>query len=123
MSGDPWGMVQHLVNSYAMRLDAASIEAIAQRVADLLREEPVAEFVSAAEIATRFGVSRDYIYTHAAELGAIRLSDSPKARLRFDPVKVSEILTGSKPSPPTRRGRQQRQYSKRSSVELLPVKG
>ena len=35
-----------------------------------------------------FGVGADYVYDHDAELGAQRLGDGPKPRLRFDSERV-----------------------------------
>lgn len=74
-------------------LHTATVEAIAQRVADLLRDDRLGgDHVDAAEVARRFSVSREFVYAHAADLGAIRLGDGPKARLRFDPAKVADEL-------------------------------
>lgn len=39
--------------------------------------------VDAATLAGQLGVSRDWVYENAGRLGALRLSDGPKARLRF----------------------------------------
>lgn len=71
--------------SALIRLDPASIEAVAQRTAELLRGAAAPELVTAAKIATRLGVDRSFIYEHADELGAVKLGDGPRARLRFDP--------------------------------------
>lgn len=40
--------------------------------------------VDAAELAEHLGVERSFVYEHADALGAVRLGDGPKARLRFD---------------------------------------
>jgi hypothetical protein len=40
--------------------------------------------VDAGALAAVLGVSRSFVYQHAAELGAERLGDGPKPRLRFD---------------------------------------
>jgi len=70
-------------------LDDRVIEAIARRVADLLRQSPASvseeRLVSAAEIARRFDVSRAWVYENADRLGAIRLGRGARPRLRFDP--------------------------------------
>jgi len=39
--------------------------------------------VDAASVAEHLGVSRDYVYEHADDLGARRLGSGPRARLRF----------------------------------------
>jgi hypothetical protein len=69
-----------------MTLDREDVEAIARRVAELLRVEPTAEaqYVDAATIARRFGVTRAWVYQHKADLGAMPLGSGPKPRLRFD---------------------------------------
>ncbi|HEX5374631.1 MAG TPA: hypothetical protein VFW48_00570 [Solirubrobacterales bacterium] len=106
----------------AVHLDDASVEAVAHRVAELLRGESTAgELVDVAEVARRFGVSRDYVYEHADDLGAVRLGDGPKARLRFDPETVAGRLGASSPEPSPRPQRRPRRGTKR--VDLLPVHG
>ncbi|HEY5333049.1 MAG TPA: hypothetical protein VIJ21_05820 [Solirubrobacterales bacterium] len=54
--------------------------------------------VDVAEIARRFGLSRGYVYEHADELGAVRIGDGPRARLRFDVAEVAERLTAGEGS-------------------------
>lgn len=102
-----------------MALSDADIEAVATRVADLLRVgQASAQLVDATEIARRFGVSRDFVYDHADDLGAVRLGNGPKARLRFDPAKVGRALRKptEKPAPQPRRRRTRR------SSSLLPIR-
>lgn len=106
-----------------MGLSDAEIEAVATRVADLLKEQqPDAELVDAAAIARLFGVSRDFVYQHADELGAVRLGDGPKARLRFDPTRVGRVLRRppEKPTPASRRHTRRR--ATRRSSSLLPIR-
>jgi hypothetical protein len=107
----------------AVHLDTESVKAIAHRVAEILRGEDVAaELVDAAEIARRCNLSRDYVYSNAERLGAVKLGDGPRARLRFDPATVAERLSAqpdSAPTPaPTRRPRR-----RQSRGDLLPVRG
>lgn len=107
----------------AVHLDDASVEAIAQRVVDLMHDDGVTterELVDATEIARRFGLSRDYLYEHADELGAVRLGDGPRARLRFDPTAVAERLGAPPTEPRTQRPTRRKA---RISAPLLPVKG
>ena len=40
--------------------------------------------VDAAALARHLGVARSFVYDHADRLGAIRLGDGPRPRLRFD---------------------------------------
>jgi len=87
-------MGQRPDNDSAARLAPTLVEAIAQRVAELLRAElhPAPRLLTPSEVADRFAVSRTWVYEHATELGAIRLGDGPKARLRFDPDRVRRVL-------------------------------
>ena len=111
-------------------LDAASIDAVARRVVELLSAEPAPTegLIGAAEVARRFGIPRSTVYDRAGELGAIRLGDGPKARLRFDPQTVAERLavaahregSGERVSPPgSRRGSRTRRENR---VPLLEVR-
>jgi hypothetical protein len=100
-------------------LSEAEIEAVATRVADLLREQQSnLELVDAAAIARQFGVSRDFVYQHADELGAVRLGSGPKARLRFDPAKVGRVLR----RPPEKAAPRTRRRATRRSSSLLPIR-
>lgn len=79
------------------RLHPADVEAIARRVVDLLEHRPPAEptWLTAADVAHRFGVARSWVYEHAGELGAVRLGDAGagrRPRLRFDPDRVAAGL-------------------------------
>jgi hypothetical protein len=83
-----------------LQLDAATIDAVARRVVELLvAAEP--RWVDAAEVARRFGVARSWVYAHAPRLGAVRLGHGPRARLRFDPQLVARALAEA-PSVPER---------------------
>lgn len=78
-----------------VRLDVESIEALAQRLAELIapREEaPGRRLITAEEVARHWGVGRRWVYDHADELGAHRLGAGPRPRLRFDPDEVAERL-------------------------------
>jgi hypothetical protein len=73
-----------------MGLDSDDIEAIAERAAHRvvqMLDRPTAggyQLLEPKELARELSVSLDYVYAHASELGAMRLGDGPKARLRFD---------------------------------------
>ena len=82
------------------------VKAIARRVVELLEptlgargRPPGEELVNSAKLAELLGVSRDYVYDHAEELGAIRLSGRDRARLRFTPTPPKQRL----PLPPSAR--------------------
>jgi hypothetical protein len=61
-----------------------SVEAIAQRLAELLQEQEAPQFATADELARLLKISRDTVYEHADLLGAMRLGEGPKAPLRFE---------------------------------------
>jgi hypothetical protein len=95
-------------------LGDAAVEALAQRVADLVVDRladvlgqrntapaPTAaevRLVDAAELATLLGTSRAWVYRHADELGAGRAGDRGRGRrLLFDPA-VALASLGSRES-------------------------
>jgi hypothetical protein len=85
-------------------------------------------WVGAAVVAKYLGVEVSYVYEHADELGARRLDNGPKARLRFLFDLVDRALLSRSDgvrdheSPPqgVQRRRRQRGSSVRS-VPLLPI--
>jgi len=117
--------------SKRIALDAATVEAIARLVVELLERRGLQrrELVDAAELARRFGIERSWVYSHAIELGAVKLGDGPKPRLRFDPEIAARVLrrVGGSPAadPPARSGERagQPQRGRGSEVRLLPIRG
>jgi hypothetical protein len=136
-----------------MTLDDEDLAAIADALAPLIAEalagsgngaqpdatgraprehESVSRLVTAAEVAAMLSVTRDTVYAHAAELGAVRIGDGPRPRLRFDPEKAvaawashdaranSQAIT-SRAAGGTRRGRPRRSMG--TDVPLLPIRG
>lgn len=78
--------------------------------------------VDAATVAERLGFSRDYVYAHADELGAIRVGSGPRPRLRFDlPQTLALVSPSSTPSPLPTTSRRPR--SPQARADLLPIKG
>jgi hypothetical protein len=83
-----------------VRLAPESIEALAFRLSELLgrsgepadTDEERRRMLTAAEVSRRWGVSRRWVYEHAEALGAQRLGDGPRPRLRFDPEEVADRL-------------------------------
>lgn len=123
-----------------LRLDPAQLEELAGLVAVRVLEElgrpsgrpAESRLVDAAAVATRFGVTREYVYEHAGDLGAVRLGDGPRARLRFDMEEVAMRLTGcaagsespddvSPAQAATRRSRRRRGLG--TAAQLLPIRG
>jgi hypothetical protein len=88
-------------------LDHEDIEAIAERAAHrvvqmLDRPKPrTDQFLDPKELARELSVSVDYVYAHAVDLGAMRLGDGPKARLRFDLQTAQRAMLARKQPPST----------------------
>jgi hypothetical protein len=78
----------------SVRPNPGVVEAIAQRVAELLRADLgiSPRLLTPNQVAERFGVSRTWVYEHAEELGAVRLGAGPKAHLRFDANHVARAI-------------------------------
>lgn len=72
-------------NDEALALIFAELRELRQAVESL---RPLATasagLVGVATLAAELGVSRRFVYEHRDELGAVRLGDGPKARIRFD---------------------------------------
>ncbi|MBW8060731.1 MAG: hypothetical protein FVQ78_10540 [Solirubrobacterales bacterium] len=113
-----------------IKLNRETVEAIARRAVELLEQRGLQqrELVDAAELARRFGIERSWVYTHAIELGAVKLGSGPKPRLRFDPQIAARVLrrVGEEPAadPPARSGKRagQPSGSEGSDVRLLPIR-
>jgi hypothetical protein len=70
-------------------------EIVAERVVELLEQRDrrwKTGLATAAEVAEEFGVGTSWVYANKTRLGAIKLGDGPKARLRFDPERVERAL-------------------------------
>lgn len=117
--------------SARIQLDPQTVEAIARRVVELLERRGLREreLVDAAELARRLGIERTWVYSHAIELGAVKLGSGPKPRLRFDPEIAARVLqrVGVEPAtdPPARSGKRAGQPSARGGrgAKLLPIHG
>jgi hypothetical protein len=75
------------------RLHPDDIEAIARRVVALLRDERPKAYLTAREIADRYGVSTDWVYDHAAHLEAVPMGTGKRPRLRFSATAVERFIT------------------------------
>jgi hypothetical protein len=97
--------------SARIRLDPQTTEAIARRVVELLEKRGLQhrELVDAAELAQQLGIERSWVYSHAIELGAVKLGRGSKPRLRFDPEVAAQVLRrageGQEADPPARSGK------------------
>jgi len=115
--------------STRIKLDPQTIEAIARRVVELLEKRGLQnrELVDAAELARRLGIKRSWVYSHAIELGAVKLGDGAKPRLRFDPEVAARVLRrvgeGQAADPPARSGERAGQpRGSEGRVALLPIR-
>jgi hypothetical protein len=110
-----------------LKLAPEVIDAIARRVIELLPRGVVApaELVDAAELARRLGVERSWVYTHAIQLGAIKLGNGRRPRLRFDPQVAIERIRAAQErqdqGPPLRPPHPRPPDGGRP--RLLPIKG
>jgi hypothetical protein len=111
----------------------AAAEAAVRRVLEALGERATPPaLVDAAELARVLGVSRDTVYQHAARLGARRVGDGRRPRLRFDVAQAVAAWTalpsgsrseqpGDGAAPRNRGGRPRR--STGTGASLLPIRG
>ena len=114
--------------STRIKLDPQTIEAIARRVVELLEKRGLQnrELVDVAELARLLGIERSWVYSHAIELGAVKLGNGAKPRLRFDPEIAARVLrrVGEVPAanPPARSGKRAGQpRGSEGRRELLPI--
>jgi hypothetical protein len=107
-------------------LSDQQLERLADLIADRLATRNDGELIDAGQLATRIGRTREIVYEHAQQLGAVRLGDGPRPRLAFRWPQVLDRLddrpSPSSPTPPAARTPRSRP-AKRTTTELLPVKG
>jgi hypothetical protein len=101
--------------------------AIAEHLAELLHDRPRVRLVDAATLATALGVSRDFVYAHASELGGERIGSGPQGRLRFDLDRAlaacaSNPARKEPPQPPTTSSKRRRKPTS-GATRLLPIRG
>jgi hypothetical protein len=106
----------------ALRLDPDDVEAIAERVAELLGRvsSPAASerWLSTAEVAAAFGRSPEWVRDHTSELGGRKIG-GPRAPWRFPTACIDAAVDeATRPEPPALARR--RGVSRR--VALLPIR-
>jgi hypothetical protein len=126
--------VRDVAASQGFQLDSSEIEEIASRIGDAIVERvaqvimtegliPTAPattaWLDAQEVARRLGVSRDWVYEHADELGASRIGSGPRPRLRFPPEILDQRSTKLTPAEATSEAPKRR--SKPGG--LIPIRG
>jgi hypothetical protein len=97
------------VSTSALRFDVAQtvtlspeqLSELARLIAAELREAPEpGGLVDAATLAEKLGTSRDYVYEHAGQLGAVKLGEGKRPRLRFDVSTARAAYERSMERPP-----------------------
>jgi hypothetical protein len=107
-------------------------ELVAERLAIALPGPEVAagppELIDANEVARILGCARGWVYEHQAELGAIKLGNGARPRLRFARARVEAIAVGAVSETETDRAEPRRRPARRrhpnaTAVKLLEIKG
>jgi hypothetical protein len=89
-------LVRQLARALPGALDDDGLEELAAKLRPYLAdrsadEHDARQLMTVAEVATRLRTSPKWVYAHQHRLGAIKLGDGPKARLRFDARAVAEL--------------------------------
>lgn len=110
--------------------DRALVDAVARRVVEVLREEGAEplkrpRLLTVAEVAAEYGVSTDWVYNNARQLGAIRLGAGPKPRLRFEratlEARIADMDSRSHRARPSPRAARRRGAQDHQPGDLLPI--
>ena len=113
-----------------MTLTVDDVERVAQRAAELMRDEfaamleqrkdVVTGLVDVATVASKLAVSEKFVRAHARELGGRQIA----GLWRFDlATALASDTQPPAPSPAIRRPRPTRQPLPQGSVPLLPIRG
>lgn len=65
---------------------------VADRLAERLSRVAEPEILTAQQVAERYGVAAAWVRENATDLGALRLGDGPRPRLRFDAATVAQAM-------------------------------
>ncbi len=82
------------VDALAQRL----ADPVARRVIEMIKDEgglpapAAATWLNATEVAQLLHVTREWVYQHADELGAVRLGGGRRPRLRFRPERLATAI-------------------------------
>lgn len=114
---------------------STDLRAFAEALADVLTERGFLgqtaggspeRILNATEVARLLGRERQWVYDHAAELGAFRYGEGPKARLGFDMAEVQRWKRDRRIQQETparaRRRRPARPKARDGGANLLPYK-
>jgi len=103
-------------------ITAQLVDPLARRVVEVMHEQGLVQprpkpkaWLDAAELAEQLGVTRAWVYQHASELGATRIGNGPRPRLRFPSPALDSPANSARP----RRAQRPRA---RAHDGLLPVR-
>ena len=85
---EPFQLDPTVIDEIADRLSDAIVARVLEafRAERIILQAPSAmTWLDANEVARRLGVSRDWVYEHADDLGASRIGSGTRPRLRFPP--------------------------------------
>ena len=123
------------MSAATVRLSPADVRAIALEIVELLEErslptraKPHRRLVDAATVAAELGVTREWVYEHKDSLGAEKLGEGKRPRLRFDLDRARQISLRNEVAPkaaaPTAvAGRRRSSLRRDNSTTLLPIQG
>jgi hypothetical protein len=102
------------------------VRAVAEAVADVLAERGLVVYagpgpgagrvLNVAEVARLLGRKPPWVYAHAAELGAIRFGDGPRARIGFDLATIERWKRDHRLRSPESRAASTRRRPRRRTV-------
>lgn len=120
-------MLDGLVERIALRV----VEVLDERQAIASAESTEAiELLDAKAVARRFGVSREFIYSHASDLGGVRLGNGERPRWRFPATNVAAFFAAQEQvstaeqvvAPPKLPTRSRTRSRGDDGGQLLPIK-
>ncbi|MEK6326451.1 MAG: helix-turn-helix domain-containing protein [Actinomycetota bacterium] len=101
-------------------------ERVADRVGEILDERDAAPppLLDASGAARYLGVDRSAVYVMAKDgrLPVVKLGDSDRPRLRFDPRALADHLAADAPESAQSNGRRRRPAGSVPSADLLPIR-
>lgn len=112
--------------------DEQAIRKLAEALVDVLEErglftrkdEPPGRVLNVGDVAKLLGRSRQWVYEHAAELGAFRFTSGPRGRIGFDRDEIERWKRDRQGErriePPPGQRRRSRRRTTAAPIELIP---
>ena len=112
--------------------DEQAIRKLAEALVDVLEErglfarkdEPPGRVLNVGDVAKLLGRSRQWVYEHAAELGAFRFTNGPRARIGFDRDEIEAWRRARQAArrvpPPSKHKARRHRHGAAAAVELIP---